>query len=187
MKIRNAIILTMVLFAVMGTIWYTLSDREAVTLGPVSCNVKVAADIGYCAPNFTLQDMEGNSVELYNNDGKPTIINFWASWCEPCKREMPLLQKAFDEHGDQIRFLLINQLAQDDLADVKKFLQGNTYTFPILLDEPNPDQKSVGLHKYNVFGLPMTYAMDAGGIITHRIAGEITEEQVQQMIKKLLD
>jgi thiol-disulfide isomerase/thioredoxin len=147
---------------------------------------KVRAEKGYCAPNFTLQTMDGKLVELYKNNGKPSVINFWASWCEPCRQEMPDLQKAFEKYKDRVNFLMVNETAmEEDEEAVYHFLQENRFAFPVLLDRLTADQKTVGMDQYGVLGVPMTFVVDPRGIITHKKIGMMTEREIDQVIQEI--
>ena len=84
------------------------------------------------APDFTMLDMDGNEVTLASFFGKPIILNFWASWCGPCKSEMPEIQKFYEEYGEEIHFLLVS--VDDSLDTAKTFIADSGYTFPVYFD-----------------------------------------------------
>ena len=117
------------------------------------------------APDFTVFDRDDNPVCLSDYKGKPVIVNFWASWCSACKREMPAFQQAWETYGDQVEFLLINVTdnTQETLASAQAFLASSPYTFPVYFDT----QRSAA-SAYGVYGIPATYFVDKDG---HLVAG----------------
>ena len=114
------------------------------------------------APDFTVLDREGNQVCLSDFKGKPVIVNFWASWCGPCKREMPAFQQAWETYGDRVEFLLINLTDnnQETLDSAKQFLASTEYTFPVYFDT-----QLSGASAYGVVGIPATYFIDKDGLL----------------------
>ena len=114
------------------------------------------------APDFTVEDADGNAVSLSDYIGKPVVVNFWASWCGPCKSEMPAFQQAWETYGDQVEFLLINLTdnQQETVASAKKFLAATAYTFPVYFDT-----QLSGAMAYGVVGIPATYFIDAQGYV----------------------
>ena len=114
------------------------------------------------APDFTVEDENGNTVSLSDFIGKPVVVNFWASWCGPCKSEMPAFQQAWDTYGDQIEFLLINLTdnIQETVSSAKSFLSTTDYTFPVYFDT-----QLSGAMAYGVVGIPATYFIDEEGYV----------------------
>ena len=88
---------------------------------------------GVAAPDFTGELMDGTSITLSELQGKPVIINFWATWCGPCVKEMPAFERLKDDFGDKIGIIAVN--CGDDAETVKDFVEENGYTFPVVLDE----------------------------------------------------
>jgi len=127
---------------------------------------------GTPAPDFTLTAMDGTKVALSELKGRPVVLNFWATWCGPCRREMPGLQEFYDKHrSDQWAFLTISNEKTDKL---EAFLREHPHSFPVLLDS---DGKISDLYK--VHSIPKTFLIDAGGTIREVISGAISDpEQV---------
>lgn len=125
------------------------------------------------APNFTLQTLAGETVSLENYKGKKVVLNFWATWCTPCRAEMPDLQKYYDQNrtGDY-EILAINL---DYRNDVQGFVDEMQITFPIVLDTKKDVQEA-----YEVLNLPSTYFIDESGVIVNRHLGQITYEQLKE-------
>ena len=125
------------------------------------------------APDFTMLDMEGNEVTLASFFGKPIVLNFWASWCGPCKMEMPEIQKFYDKYGQEIHFLLVS--VDDSLDAAKSFISDSGYTFPVYFDTT-----SVGAYTYGASSIPLTFFIDAEGNLTAYYMGAMSESILQQ-------
>ena len=125
------------------------------------------------APDFTMLDMEGNEVTLASFFGKPIVLNFWASWCGPCKMEMPEIQKFYDKYGQEIHFLLVS--VDDSLDAAKTFISDSGYTFPVYFDTT-----SVGAYTYGASSIPLTFFIDAEGNLTAYYMGAMSESILQQ-------
>lgn len=112
------------------------------------------------APDFTVYDLEGNAVKLSDFRGKPVVVNFWSSRCGPCKSEMPDFEKANDDLGEEICFLMVNMTDGywDTVESASAFIEENGYTFPVFYDTD-----SSAAAAYGVNSLPTTYFIDAEG------------------------
>lgn len=125
------------------------------------------------APDFTMLDMEGNEVTLASFFGKPIVLNFWASWCGPCKMEMPEIQKFYEKYGEEIHFLLVS--VDDSLDAAKTLISDSGYTFPVYFDTT-----SVGAYTYGASSIPLTFFIDAEGNLTAYYMGAMSESILQQ-------
>ncbi|MFD2171664.1 TlpA family protein disulfide reductase [Tumebacillus lipolyticus] len=137
--------------------------------------------VGYRAPNFSLETFEGKTVELSELQGKPVVLNFWASWCGPCRQEMPDLEAVHKQYGDRVQVYGVNLTSQDDLDKAKKFMQEMGVTFPSLIDEKEKAGKA-----YRIFSVPMTYAIDQNGIISEIHKGQISKVVMDGMMQRLV-
>lgn len=117
-------------------------------------------EIGAKAPNFSLRNLKGETVKLSDFKGKKVMLNFWATWCPPCKQEMPAIQQFFEEKGEDVVILAVNI---DGEEDVIEFVQSRKITFPILLDENNRVNE-----QYKIVTIPTTFFIDEKGIIQHK-------------------
>lgn len=128
------------------------------------------------APDFTVTDQEGNKVSLSDFVGKPVILNFWASWCGPCKSEMPAFEDAYTEYGEEIHFLMVNLTdgARETPDVAKAFIEEQGYTFPIYYDT-DIDAARV----YGVMSIPATYIIDSEGNIVAHARGALDRETLQ--------
>lgn len=146
--------------------------------GPTSTPAP-AAVVGAPAPDFTLKNLNGDNVTLSELRGQVVLINFWATWCGPCRAEMPAIQRRYDALKDQgFTVLAVN----DDEAeqDVQAFAQAYELTFPILLD---PGESVVGL--YRVLAFPTTFFVDPQGVIQKLHIGALTESALDQYLTDL--
>lgn len=123
------------------------------------------------APDFTVYDREGNPHKLSDFFGKPIVLNFWASWCGPCKSEMPEFQQVFAEMGEQVQFLMVNATVSDTMADAKSFINQYGYTFPVLFDT-----RGEALYTYGVDAFPTTFFLDKTGTVAGYVVGAISKD-----------
>ena len=132
------------------------------------------------APDFTAYDADGNAVQLSDYFGKPLVLNFWASWCGPCKSEMPAFQQAYEQE-DGVQFLLVNMTGgRETQADAEALLEEEGYTFPVLFDLDLDAAMT-----YGVTALPTTYFLDAEGNLVAWAQGAINEQTLQQGLEMI--
>lgn len=142
--------------------------------------VVIGPSVGNFAPVFELTDLNGKKVSLESLRGKPVFLNFWATWCYPCRSEMPDLQDMYLKYGGQMHFLTIN--SQESANTVRKFMQENKYTFPVILDS-----NGVVGGKYRVTGIPTTVILDADGFVKTNHIGAMRASDMEAPILKALE
>ena len=132
------------------------------------------------APAFRLSDVrdESGSVALEDYRGRPVVLNFWASWCVPCRKEMPALQEVSDEVQDRVAFLGVNH--QDSRGDALTFLDETGVRFPAGYDPQGATASAYGL-----YGMPTTVFISPDGRILERHRGEISESELRRQIERL--
>ena len=135
-------------------------------------------------PDFSVLDANGNTVKLSQLAGKPIVLNFWATWCPPCKAEMPDLQKAYEAYGEEICFVMINLTDgyYDTVDSAKQFLADNGYTFPVYFDTQNSAATA-----YQVSAIPTTYFISAEGEIVSQKVGMLTDAEINAAMKLLTE
>lgn len=131
------------------------------------------------ALNFKLKDLNGKEVSLSDFKGKKVFLNFWASWCPPCKAEMPDIEKLYQQTKDSDLVILAVNLGEDN-ATAKSFIDNNNYTFSVLLDS----NQSIG-NQYSIVAIPTSFFIDKEGNIVSTIKGGMTLEQMKSNINKL--
>ena len=126
-----------------------------------------APQAGFSAPDFSLENVHGDPVQLSAYQGQPVILNFWATWCPPCRAEMPALERVHQRYASQgLIVLAVNATAQDSEESVSRFLDEVDISFQVLLDPG-----STTLSSYQVQSLPTTYFIDRQGTIQDVILG----------------
>jgi len=138
-------------------------------------------NVGDIAHDFGLPDLDGQQVALADFKGKPVIINFWATWCPPCRIEMPELQRAFEEYQeDDLVILAVNESERPD--QVQSFFYDEMgYTYTPLLDE----EAEVG-EMYGAVGLPTTFFVNSAGEVTAIHRGVLTQSQIESYLEETI-
>jgi thiol-disulfide isomerase/thioredoxin len=145
-----------------------------------ACGAPPAARLGGPAPDFTLQTVDGAPLQLAQLKGKPVWINFWATWCVPCREEMPAMQELYDEyHGRGLEIVAVNM--EEDPATVRRWITSGGYDFTFVLDSEGQQVK-----RYNVTAAPTSYFVDRDGVIRDLKLGQISRGEMVAKLDKLL-
>jgi cytochrome c biogenesis protein CcmG, thiol:disulfide interchange protein DsbE len=133
-------------------------------------------------PDFELSTLDGRKVRLADLRGSPVLINFWATWCGPCKQEMPLLVEQYNwNKGKGLRVLAIDTLANDNVDDMRAFAQKFNMTFDVLVDEQ--DAIAGG---WEVMGLPTTFFVKPDGTVAKVHVGQLTADQLKEYMRLIM-
>ena len=172
MKISNAaskIFIVLIIALLAYTLWSGLSEKG---------NVRTPSQlVGRPAPEFALESFSGEQVRLSDFRGKTLLVNFWASWCHPCREEAPLLERTYMSFsGKQVEFIGINIM--DDRKNAEEYIRSFGGTFVNVYDPENR------IHlDYGVGGVPETFFVNPDGIITAKYRGPLTEKMITSYIE----
>ena len=185
-KYKNVIIYTAILIILMVVAVYGYNylkeeyqpDREN-----QSAEVNDIIETPSKAKDFKAVSNSGEEVSLSKYFGKPIIVNFWETWCAPCKMELPEFNDAYLKYGDEIQFMMVNltDAYKGDTSTVKKFVNDNGYQFPVYFDIDNSAAIS-----YSIYSIPKTIFIDKNGDIAYTFLGMLTGERLEWYIEKLL-
>ncbi|WP_246145563.1 redoxin domain-containing protein [Bacillus rubiinfantis] len=190
--IKNSLIIIVFVGLISWVIYGQISspsEKEKSTSTPSASSqksnqksVEIGVEEGKKAPNFQLRTLGGKAVQLSDYQGKVVILNLWASWCPPCKAEMPHMQKFYQEHkNNNVEILAVNLTTAEKNSDgIRPFVKKYGLTFPILLDE----QGEIG-NTYQAFTIPTSYFIDKNGIIFKKIVGPMDQEMMTELFQSL--
>ncbi len=174
--------LVILLALVLGGAWIFYS--QAVTSGGVTggdaAALAPAPVAGHPAPNFELKTLKGETLKLSDFQGKPVVVNFWATWCGPCRAEFPDFQEASVENADDLVIIGVNSTASDQVEWVEDFVAEMGATFPIVLDEEGQVSET-----YQIRGLPTTIFVDRDGIVNEVFTGPVNKAYIESKLPEL--
>jgi cytochrome c biogenesis protein CcmG/thiol:disulfide interchange protein DsbE len=165
---------------IIGLVWVFVSaDRS----GTSTSGLIPAPQQGFLAPDFELQTTTGETVKLSDLRGQAVLVNLWATWCPPCRAEMPAIEKVYNEYKDDgLVVLAVNMTYQDTFSNIAPFVDEYGLSFPILLDETG----SVGT-AYQLRSLPSSFFIDREGIINEVvIGGPMAEALLRTRVEEIL-
>ncbi len=136
------------------------------------------------AIDFDVVDDKDKEIKLSDMEGKPVVVNFWASWCGPCKSEMPDFDKMYEKYGKDVEFMMVNMTdgSQETKSVASSFIKSQGYNFPVYYDVNMSAAKA-----YNVTAIPATYFIDKDGYIVTGAKGAINETTLEEGIKQIKD
>ena len=184
MKKKNIglfIILILVVIMLGTYVKQQIEDSQKIAKDTVGTEVELKGDVaglnkGETPPNFTLTTLDGQTVTLSDLKGKKVMLNFWATWCPPCKAEMPHMQSYYEDYAKEknIEIVAVNATKSEKSIDhVKEFASSYDISFPIAIDEGNKVN-----NLYKVVSIPSTYFNDSEGYVQHYIIGPVDEEKI---------
>ncbi len=183
MKNKNQTIINRIFSIILilsAVVWIIMTTIQSGRRDP---SILFAPQIGFLLPDFELTDIKGENHLLSSYQGKPIVINFWASWCKPCEAEMPAIQNMYQKYNSDIVFLTINNSNQDNLTDVLNFIKKYQLEFPVLLDN---EGKVNSL--FQIQALPTTFFVNSNRIIQEIIVGgPMSEVLLEIRINKLME
>jgi peroxiredoxin len=192
---RQVLVPVLAVAAIVGIILWLeargsagVSPQSGVGYGPVDLpaalsapQLSVGTDAGNLAPDFLLEGLDGGDVQLSKLRGQPVVINFWATWCQPCRQEMPNLVKAYNQYQGQ-GLVILGVNLQEGKGIIEPFAQDFGITYPIAIDRTG----SVG-DKYHLLGLPTTYFVDRNGVIKSEYSGPFLENSNGTNVQGAID
>lgn len=149
---------------------------------PVDASIPVEPKVGFRAPDFTLQTLNGETMRLSDLIGRPVVISYWTTWCVPCQTELPILQQLSQEFQAQgLMVVTVNAIDQDNVQDVQAVVSEKGMTMPVLLDQGNQFAST-----YGALFFPTTIFVDASGVIRYIRLGDSSEADLRAKVENLL-
>ncbi len=173
----NRWLLVTLVTVLLGGVWVWVNRVPADT---VAAQQLPAPAVGHPAPLFETALLSGERFSLAAQRGTPVVLNFWATWCGPCRNEMPALERAAQRYAGHVDFVGVDE--GEDAPTIQAFVDELGLTFPIALDQ----KQAIGADLYNVNGLPTTYFVDAEGTIRRIWMGEMNSIILEEGIAEIL-
>lgn len=192
--LRSVVLPIVSVAAIVGVIWAIESrgtggsDAAVAGTGIVDrpadtrpADVGVSAEKGKVAPDFVLETLDGGTLRLSDYAGQPVFINFWATWCTPCRKEMPEIVAAYDRYGGEGGLVVIAVNVEESPGAARAFAEQFGMDFPTVLDL-NGDVAST----YRVNALPISYFVDRDGVIRDVFYGPLSESDMAERIEAIM-
>ena len=160
---RRLMLMIVMMLLVCGSLYLVTASSSRPTYEPAQ-----AVSLGSAAPDFQLQDNNGNLVSLSALRGKVVMVNFWATWCPPCRAEMPSMEKLNQAMAGEDFVILAVNIEANGRSSVADFLETSPHTFPILFDDQGVVQKLYGVYKF-----PESFVITKEGLIDAKVIGAI--------------
>lgn len=142
---------------------------------------KTGAEVGEKAPDFELETLDGEKLQLRDLEGKTVLINFWATWCKPCRDEMPAIQSVYNRFKDQ-DFVVVGVNIAETPVSVKGFTRQLELDFPVVLDRNREVTKL-----YNIGPIPSSLFVDKNGKVVRKHDGQMVEGQIEGYVREALN
>ncbi|RIW32066.1 thiol-disulfide oxidoreductase ResA [Bacillus salacetis] len=173
-KKKRLIMRTMILFVLLCAVGYTLYAN----LFQKEQNQRVV--VGDAAPDFALSTLNGDDFQLSDHEGKAVLVNFWGSWCGPCKKEMPAIQDAYEHYKDE-NFEVVTINIRESEFTVNKFFENNGLSIPVVMDKDGEVYDRYGIHN-----LPASFFITQDGTVKRMVQGEMNRQDIDQWIEEVL-
>ncbi|MEA5142480.1 MAG: TlpA disulfide reductase family protein [Oscillibacter sp.] len=134
----------------------------------------------FSAPDFTVYDKNGSAVKLSSFNGKPIVVNFWASWCGYCIQEMPEFQAAYEKYGDDVVFLMVNLINSDTMQKAQNVIDQNGFTFSVYFDNENSASSA-----YPTTAIPASVFIGTDGKVSAMVRGAMTADRLNKYIAQI--
>ncbi len=184
MRLKKSMISIILLLGLVVYGGYDLLQKSSQEAGRQSradvANLETGTQKGQLAPDFSLTDLNGKQVSLADYAGKKVLVNFWATWCPPCRVEMPHMQKFYEDYeAKDVVILGVNLTpTEKNRSVVQDFIQEQQLTFPIVLDQEGEVSQA-----YKVVAYPTTYFLDADGVIREKFQGAINYDVMEKVLQ----
>ena len=175
-KTRLDWIVITIVALILGGVWIGLTRALPGQSTPAARSP--APEIGHSAPDFTLTALDGSEVSLSDFQGQPVVLNFWATWCPPCRTEVPALQSVSESLAGEAVILGVS--LQESPSTVSQFAEEFGITYPVVLDQSG--QASLA---YRVRSLPTTYLIDERGVVVEVFSGSLSEPLIRTRLGQL--
>ncbi|MCL2746256.1 MAG: TlpA family protein disulfide reductase [Coriobacteriia bacterium] len=169
--------LAVVIAGALALQFWVLPNYDIADLLPDDAQAEM---VNGAAPDFEFLSEQGHRQFLSDFEGTPVVLNFWASWCPPCRMEKPHFQQAFEQYGNDVKFIVLN--VDEPIEVARAYMDEEGFTFPIYFDEA-----SEGALAYGVTGVPETFFIDSDGIISSRFMGAINFDTIEHALQEILD
>jgi len=182
----NLIVILLLAVIILGgglLLFRNFAPSEEETQPTETTQVTETTEPANLAPDFTAEDVDGNSVKLSDFRGKPVVLNFWASWCGPCKAEMPEFEEAYHTYGDKVQFMMVDLVSgRSETKEMgMEVIEEAGYTFPVFFDV-----NQEASFAYEISAIPMSVFIDANGEIVMQQVGMVSKEELEQGIQAIL-
>jgi peroxiredoxin len=192
---RSVVLPLLVVAAIVGAIWYIesrglpfvedSSSADSGDYGPVALPPErnatgrdPSAEKGRAAPDFQLENLDGGTLRLSDLQGKAVLVNFWATWCQPCRRELPHLVAAYDRYRQEgLEILAVN--LQEDEDTIRRYVEEFGMKFPVVIDRSGDVAD-----KYHVIGVPTSFFIDRSGVVRSIYTGPFVGQQSREGIEQ---
>jgi peroxiredoxin len=169
--------IAIVVVIVLGVAWILFTHTIRPTGRDAAAISEPAPIAGHPAPDFELATLDGEIIRLSDYAGKPIMVNFWATWCAPCRAEFPDFQKTWVDNADKLVIIGVNHTTADQVEEVSDFVAEMGATFPIVLDKDGQVAEA-----YQIQGLPTSIFIDRNGTVIEVFIGPVNQAYIESKL-----